>query len=190
MEYVIYANERQTDQLMEIAESHFSMFRSSPFWFLVFQNKAYAELSSEDGAAICCKLNMDADDECVYIQEDEWLSLSITLPQMHHWETKFETEGVPKWVRMAYSDMHEWSEVFPLLRFWDASVRLDELAIFLKRPASEIVREIQTADANRFDIGQQILALSVNMNSTDPTDWWIDVRGFLLGTLYSRVISE
>lgn len=109
---------------------------------------------------------------------------------MHHWGTIFDGVEVPKWVRMAYSDLHEWPEVIPLLRFWDGSIRLDELAIFLKRPASEIVREIQTADANRFDIGQQILALSVNMNSTDPTDWWIDVRGFLLGTLYSRVISE
>lgn len=188
MEYVVYANERESDQLLEIAKSRFAAFRSSPFWFLVFQNEGYAELGSADGAAIFCKLNLDASDECVYIQEDEWLSLSITLPQMHHWETKFDAADVPKWVRMAYSGLYESSEVFSLLRFWDAAIRLDELAGFLKRPVSEITREIQAADANRFDIGQQILALSVDMTSTDPSDWWIDVRGFLLGTLYSRLI--
>ena len=190
MEYFVYAKKHDADQLLEIAKSTFAEFRSNPFWLTVFQKAAYAEVGSADGSVIYCQLNSDATDDSVHIHEYERLSLSLTLPQMHHWGTIFDGVEVPKWVRMAYSDLHEWPEVIPLLRFWDGSIRLDELAIFLKRPASEIVRDIQTADANRFDIGQQLLALSVSMNSTDPTDWWIDVRGFLLGTLYSRVISE
>ena len=190
MEYVVYANEHEADQLLKIAKSRFAKFRNNPFWFILFQKEGYAELGSADGASIYCQLNMDATDERVYIHEYEWLSLSLTLPQMHHWGSVFDTAEVPQWVRMAYSDMDEWPEVFPLLRFWNGDIRLDELAGVLKRPVSEIAQEIQSADANRFDIGQQILALSVDMAPPDPKDWLIDIRGFLLGTLYSRLVPD
>ena len=147
MEYFVYAKKHDADQLLEIAKSSFATFRSNPFWFTVFQKEAYAEVGSADGSVIYCQLNSDATDDSVHIHEYERLSLSLTLPQMHHWGTRFDSAEVPKWVRMAYSDLHEWAEVIPLLRFWDGSVRLDELAIFLNRPVSS--RPAEYAATNR-----------------------------------------
>ena len=191
MEYVVSANERNADQLLKTAKSWFFEFCSSPFWVLVFVKEGRFNLRRRDGGSTIFKVNLDPADESVYIHDDDGphSSISVTLPQIHHWETEFD-KVVPGWVDQTFVGMYKVADIFDLLRFWDGQINVGELSIFLKRPVFEIAQDIQNADANQFDIGQQILALSVDMAPPDPKDWLIDIRGFLLGTLYSRLVPD
>ena len=190
MEYVVYAKERNADQLLKTAKSWFVEIRSSPFWVLIFEEERRVQIRGEDGVSTFFKVNLDPADESVYIHDDDGppSSISVTLPQIRHWETEFD-KVVPGWVDQAFGGIYKVADIFDLLRFWDGQINVGELSIFLKRPVFEIAQDIQNAHANQFDTGQQILTLSVDMTEPDPKDWLVDIRGYLLGTLYSQLIS-
>ncbi len=189
MEYVVSANERNADQLLKTAKSWFFEFCSSPFWVLVFVKEGRFNLRRRDGGSTIFKVNLDPADESVYIHDDDGPSpsISVTLPQIHHWEAEFE-KVVPGWVDQAFGGLYEVADIFDVLRFWDGQINVGELAVFLKRPVFEIAQGIQSTYANQLDAGQQILALSVDMAEPDPKDWLVDIRGYLLGTLYGQLI--
>ena len=64
------------------------------------------------------------------------------------------------------------------------------MAAFLNRPVAEVAKDVLEADANRLDTGQQVLALSVDMTAENPANWMVDIRGFLLGSLYTEYPRE
>lgn len=191
MEYVVDACVRETEELFELAKSWFHQCRSNPFLALEIQRGYYFEIGVFDGNVMNIALDENAEETRIFVSEDNEGSVLLTLPQQHHWESDISVEKPPKWVRMAFNRFcGQGGLVLHCLPYWDGKFSLSEVAAFLNRPVAEVAKDVLEADANRLDTGQQVLALSVDMTAESPADWMVDIRGFLLGSLYTEYPRE
>lgn len=186
MEYVVAASVREPEELLELAQSWFRRFRSNPFLVLEIRRGSHLDIGVFDGNVMNFELNENTEDTRIFISEDDEGSVSLTLPQQHHWECDLFVDEPPKWVRMAFTRFCGQGQIFDYFPYWDGKFSLSEVAAFLNRPVAEVAKDVLEADANRLDTGQQILALSVDMTAENPADWMVDIRGFLLGSLYTE----
>ena len=186
MEYVVDACVRETEELFELAKSWFHQCRSNPFLALEIQRGRYLEIDVFDGNVMNIALDENAEETRIFVSEDNEGSVLLTLPQQHHWESDISVEKPPKWVCMAFSRFCGQGQISHYLPYWEGKFSLSEVAAFLNRPVAEVAKDVLEADANRLDTGQQILALSVDMTAENPACWMVDIRGFLLGSLYTE----
>ena len=191
MEYVVAASVREPEELLELAQSWFRRFRSNPFLVLEIRRGSHLDIGVFDGNVMNFELNENTEDKRNFISEDNEGSVLLTLPQQHHWESDISVEKPPKWVRMAFNRFcGQGGLVLHCLPYWDGKFSLSEVAAFLNRPVAEVAKDVLEADANRLDTGQQVLALSVDMTAENPANWMVDIRGFLLGSLYTEYPRE
>ena len=185
MEFVVDPCIRNADELLELAKCWFLEFRANPFWTLEIQLGRQTEITVFDGDVMSCSLNKKAEEARTHDYEDGEGNISLILPQLHHWESEFSDNKPSQWIRMAFNRFCGQGDISEIQRFWHGKFHLSEVAEFLNRSVEDVAQDILKADANRLDTGRQILALSVDKYGDDPAWWVVDIRGFLLGSLYT-----
>jgi hypothetical protein len=190
MEYVVNPSIRDAAELLELAKKWLFKFRTNPFWTLQVQRNQWLDISVFDDAVMNCALSKNAEETRVFVQEDGEGNILLTLPQIHHWERDDSVVQPRQWVLLAFNRFCSGDDIHWLQHFWHGRFSLREVADFLKRPVADVVQDVLKADANRLDTGQQILALSVDRSDADPAEWEVDIRGFMLGSLYTEDLPE
>lgn len=190
MEYVVTPSIRDAAELLELAKKLLFKFRTNPFWTLQVQRNQWLDISVFDGAVMNYALSKNAEETRVFVQEDGEGNILLTLPQIHHWENDKSVAQPHQWVRLAFNRFCSGDDILWFQNVWHGRFSLREVADFLKRPLADVVQDVLKADADRLDTGQQILALSVNRSDVDPAEWAVDIRGFMLGSLYTEDLPE
>lgn len=152
----------------------------------------------EHGRSLKCKrrvfdisIFMCADESCphVHVEEIDFHTLHLTLPRYKHWDSHHGVATVPTWLSVALEniDPKNRKELDPVWSMFNSQVSIGQLAQCLSESEAAIAARIFYANAlgNKGSYAQQLLDASLISSEGDPSDWVVDLRGYMLSVIAS-----
>lgn len=134
-------------------------------------------------------ISMWADESCqhVQIEEVEQWNLNLILPHYKHWASHHGVVEAPEWLCVAAAniDPKNYGNIEPLWPIYFNKVTLEELAQCLWENVEAIATRISNAKAlgRCGSYAQQLLAASLISSEGDPSEWVVDLRGYMLSSI-------
>ena len=185
MRYIVQSTMFSHSDLRNAARAIFAEFRRDP---------VVAHLL-EHGTTLECKrqgldfiVSMCADESCphVHIEDVYFSQMKLTLPRYKHWDSHHGVVEAPMWLSVAMENIDP-KDLDPVWDMFSSQVSIGQLAQCLSDTAAAIAARIFYANAlgNKGSYAQQLLAASLISSEGDPSDWVVDLRGYMLSVIAS-----
>ena len=137
-------------------------------------------------------ISMCADESCphVHIEEIDFGTLHMTLPRYTHWDSHHGVVEAPMWLSVAMKniDPKNRKDLDPVWSMFSSQVSIGQLAQCLPETAAAIAARIFYANAvgSKGSYAQQLLAASLISSEGDPSEWVVDLRGYMLSSIAAQ----
>ena len=185
MRYIVQSTYSSHSDLRNKARAIFAELRRDPV----------AAHLLEHGTTLECKrhgtdisITMCADESCphVHIEDVSFSQMKLTLPRYKHWDSHHGVVEAPMWLSVAMENIDP-KDLDPVWDMFSSQVSIGQLAQCLSDTAAAIATRIFYANAlgNKGSYAQQLLAASLISSEGDPSDWVVDLRGYMLSVIAS-----
>ncbi len=149
----------------------------------------------EHGTTLECKrqgfdidISMCADESCphVHVEEIDFRTLHLTLPRYKHWDSHHGVVEAPMWLSVAMENIDP-KDLDPVWSMFSSQVSIGQLAQCLSDSEAAIATRIFYANAlgSSGSYAQQLLAASLISSEGSPSEWVVDLRGYMLSAIAS-----
>ena len=137
-------------------------------------------------------ISMCSDESCphVHIEDVDLSKMKITLPRYKHWDSHHGVVEAPMWLSIALEniDPKNRKDLDPVWSMFSSQVSVGQLAQCLSDTAAAIAARIFYANAvgSKGSYAQQLLAASLISSKGDPSEWVVDLRGYMLSSIAAQ----
>ena len=137
-------------------------------------------------------ITLCADESCphVHIEDVDFSQLKLTLPRYKHWDSHNGVAATPTWLSVALEniDPKNRKDLAPVWSMFNSQVSIGQLAQCLSDTAAAIAARIFYANAlgSKGSYAQQLLAASLISSEGDPSEWVVDLRGYMLSSIAAQ----
>ena len=186
MRYIVQSTMFSHSDLRNAARAIFAEFRRDP---------VVAHLL-EHGTTLECKrqglnfiVSMCEDESCphVHIEYVDFCQMKLTLPRYKHWDSHHGVVEAPMWLSVAMENIDP-KDLDPVWSMFSSQVSIGQLAQCLSDTAAAIAARIFYANAvgSKGSYAQQLLAASLISSEGDPSEWVVDLRGYMLSSIAAQ----
>ena len=188
MRYIVQSTYSAQQDLRYEARSAFAECRRDPV----------AAHLLEHGRSLKCKRHgfdisifMCADESCphVHVEEIDVHILHLTLPRHKHWDSHHGVVEAPMWLSVAMRniDLKNRKDLTPVWSMFSSQVSIGQLAQFLSESEAAIAARFFYVNAlgSKGSYAQQLLDASLISSEGEPSDWVVDLRGYMLSVITS-----
>ena len=134
-------------------------------------------------------ISMCSDESCphVHIEDVYFSQMKLTLPRYKHWDSHHGVVEAPMWLSVAMENIDP-KDLDPVWDMFSSQVSIGQLAQCLSDTAAAIAARIFYANAlgNKGSYAQQLLAASLISSEGDPSEWVVDLRGYMLSSIAAQ----
>ena len=134
-------------------------------------------------------ITMCADESCphVHIEDVYFSQMKLTLPRYKHWDSHHGVVEAPMWLSVAMDNIDP-KDLDPVWSMFSSQVSIGQLAQCLSESEAAIAARIFYANAlgNKGSYAQQLLDASLISSEGDPSEWVVDLRGYMLSSIAAQ----
>lgn len=189
MRYIVQSTFSSQQDLRYEARSAFAECRSNPVAAHLLEHGRSLK-SKRHGFDI--SIFMCADESCphVHVEEIDYRILHLTLPRHKHWDTHHGVVKAPMWLSFAMENIDPKNRkvLDPVWSMFSSQVSIGQLAQCLSESEAAIAARIFYANAlgNKGSYAQQLLDASLISSEGDPSEWIVDLRGYMLSAIAAQ----
>lgn len=188
MRYLVHSNIFSESYLRNLAKSVFAGIRQDPIAPYCLERGESLQYVWF-GFDITTSIWADKSNPNVQIEQVDFQTLNLILPRYKHWDSHHGVVEAPKWLAAAAANISPANnECFnPLWPIYFSQVTLGQLAQCSWDSEESIAERISNAVAlgSSGSHAQQLLAASLISSDGDPSEWMVDLRGYMLSSIAS-----
>ena len=188
MRYLVHSNIFSESYLWNLAKSLFAGIRQDPIAPYCLERGESLQYEWF-GFDITASIWADQSNPNVQIEQVDFHTLNLILPCYEHWDSYRGVVKAPKWLAAAAANISPESlECFnPLWPIYASEVTLSQLAQCSWGSEESIAKRISNAVAlgSSGSHAQQLLAASLISSEGSPSEWTVDMRGYMLSSIVS-----
>lgn len=186
MRYLVCSDIYSESYLRHVAKSVFADIRQDPVSAYLLE-RGQSVIRQDFAFDIHITTWNDKSDPDVQVDEVDLYTLDLILPSYEHWASHHGVVEPPKWLSVVFENKST-ERRDDLNRLWPiyaSEVTLQQLALCLWESEEAIATRI--SDAKALGLGgsyaQQLLVASLISSKGSPSEWVVDMRGFMLSMI-------